>query len=332
MDPSLESKLHAEILDRREKIEAIISAQGPQPRLQDLLGEIDRVLEKFTVGSYGACEKCHEAIEVERIASDPLCRNCLDHLSREEQRVLEHDLDLAYRVQRRLLPKEDLTLDAWTTAHHYEPVGPVSGDYCDIVVPPDGGGMMYFFIGDVSGKGVAASLLMAQLHAIIRSLVPKTPPIATLFEEANRLFCEGSPKGHFATIAGGRAYPDGRVELCNAGHPPPLHFHGGSLGPIARTGLPLGAMCRSTFFPREICLAPGDRLILYTDGLTEARNASGEFYGDDALRQAILSHRGAGARTLVDYLLKQVNSFCARAPRTDDITLLVVDRNGIRAS
>jgi sigma-B regulation protein RsbU (phosphoserine phosphatase) len=91
-------------------------------------------------------------------------------------------------------------------------------------------------------------------------------------------------------------------------------------------------MHRSTFVSREICLAPGDRLILYTDGLTEARNASGDFYGDDSLRQAILSHRGAGARTLVDHLLKQVNSFSARAPRADDITLLVVDRIGARVS
>jgi sigma-B regulation protein RsbU (phosphoserine phosphatase) len=332
MDHSLESRLHAEILDRREKIQAIVASQGPQPRLLDLLGEIDRALEKFSVGSYGSCETCHEDIEIERIVSDPLCRNCLDHLSREEQRVLEHDLDLAYHVQRRLLPKEDLALEAWTTAYHYEPVGPVSGDYCDIVVPPDRGGIMYFFIGDVAGKGVAASLLMAQLHAIIRSLVPKSPSMAILFEEANRLFGEGSPKGHFATLAGGVAHPDGRVELCNAGHPPPLHLHGGSLDPIARTGLPLGAMRRSTFVSREIRLAPGDRLILYTDGVTEARSASGDFYGDDALRRAILSHGSAGARTLVDQLLKQVNSFSARAPRADDITLLVVDRTGLRVS
>jgi sigma-B regulation protein RsbU (phosphoserine phosphatase) len=328
MDNSLHATLHADILDRREKIQTIIGSQGPHPHLLHLLGEIDRALEKINVGAYGICETCHDAIETERIVADPLCRNCLDHLTREEQSVLEHDLDLAYQVQRRLLPREDLTLDSWTTAFHYEPVGPVSGDYCDIVVPQQAAGAMYFFVGDVSGKGVAASLLMAQLNAIIRSLVPKAPGIAKLVEEANRLFCEGSPRGHFATLAAGLAQPDGRVEICNAGHCPPLHLHKGSLEPVRRTGLPLGALCESSFLSREIHLAPGDRLILYTDGLTETRNTSGDFFGEDAVQRAALAHRGGGARSMVNYLLREAHAFSTSAPRIDDLTLLVIERPG----
>jgi sigma-B regulation protein RsbU (phosphoserine phosphatase) len=326
MDQVLQTRLQADILDRREKIQAIIGAHGPHNHLLHLLGEIDRALEKITAGSFGLCETCHDAIESERIAADPLCRNCLDHLTAEEQKVLEQDLDLAYQVQRRLLPKDGLTLGSWTSAYHYDPVGPVSGGYCDIVVPQDAGGRVYYFVGDVAGKGVAASLLMAQLNAIIRSLLPKAPPIATLVEEANRLFCEGSPKGHFATLAGGLAHPDGRVEICNAGHCPPLHIHSGSSSAIRRTGLPLGAMCESTFLSREIRMAPGDRLVFYTDGMTETRNPSGEFFGEERVERALLAHRGQGPRSTVDYLLGEVGLFGTGAQRVDDLTLLVVER------
>lgn len=328
MDQSLLAKLRADILERRGKIRDIVDSEGPHPHLMHLLGEIDRALEKIGAGTYGTCETCHDSIEADRIVADPLCRNCLDHLSREEQAILEHDLDLAYEVQRRLLPKQDFAHEGWTTAYHYEAVGPVSGDYCDIVVPPEGGGRIYFFVGDVAGKGVAASLLMAQLNAIIRSVVPKALGIAALIEETNRLFCEGSPRGHFATLAGGLACADGRVELCNAGHPPPLHLSMGSLVPIRRTGLPLGAMCTGSYVARDVRLDPGDRLILYTDGLTETRNASGDFFGDEALARAVLAHRDRGAASLVQHVLREVTSFRAGAPRTDDTTLLVIERSG----
>ncbi len=98
--------------------------------------------------------------------------------------------------------------------------------------------------------------------------------------------------------------------------------------PITRTGLPLGAMCKASFVAREVRLDPGDRMILYTDGVTEARNAAGDLFGEEALRGAVLTHAGRGPASLVRHLLSEVQRFRAHTPKTDDTTLLVVERTG----
>ena len=100
--------------------------------------------------------------------ADPLARFCIDHLSPHEQQMLERDLEMAARIQAELLPQPDSAFGSWQVARHYEAAGPVSGDYCDLA--PDGNGSLFFMLGDVSGKGVAAAMLMTQLHAMFRSL------------------------------------------------------------------------------------------------------------------------------------------------------------------
>src|SRR5438552_692848 len=106
-------------------------------------------------GSFGICEHSHESIETDRLIADPLMRFCLDHLNGQQRNALEQDLQLAAQIQRGLLPRPDLFRDGWQVSYHYEPAGVVSGDYCDVVEAGDGD--IYFMLGDVSGKGVAAS-------------------------------------------------------------------------------------------------------------------------------------------------------------------------------
>ena len=152
MLPSIESRLQSQLLDRRKKIERALAEVGEREHLAALLREVDVALEKISKGSYGMCETCHESIDTERLLADPLCRNCLEHLTVSERKALESDLDLAYQIQTALLPRRNLDVKGWTIAHHYDPAGPVSGDYFDLIPAPHDPGSVYFLVGDVSAS------------------------------------------------------------------------------------------------------------------------------------------------------------------------------------
>jgi phosphoserine phosphatase RsbU/P len=219
-------------------------------------------------GSYGLCQECHETIEQDRLLADPLVCYCLDHLIQSQRAALQRDLALASQVQRNLLPQVDLRAGGWETSYHYAPVGPVSGDYCDLI---PSNGQLFFVLGDVSGKGVAASMLIAHLHALFRSLTGMDLPLGQMVTQANRIFCESALAGQYATLVCGQAKPTGEVEIHNAGHWPAIVVgHGGVLR-IESTGLPLGMFHEVDFSATRLHLDAGDMLFLYTDGLSEAR-------------------------------------------------------------
>jgi len=321
-----EEALRGELLARRERLQDVEVDAAQAVQIERLLREVDEALLRFDAGTYGLCDVCHDPVERERLYGDPLLRTCLDHLTATEQEALQRDLDLASRVQGELLPKRNLALDGWDIAYHYEPVGIVSGDYCDIV-PPDGrDGDLYFLLGDVAGKGVAASMLMASLRAIVRTLVDANLPLSALVERANRLFCESILPSHFATLVVGRADARGRVEICNGGHPPPLVVRREAIASVASTGLPLGLFCSSDYKVTSHVLSPGDVLLLYSDGLSEAHDRSGTEYG--AQRVAEVARRGHSMppRALVDACMKDVAAFAGGTPRADDLTIMAIRR------
>lgn len=164
MPAVFDNYLERQLLSRRDKLEHAAARSDAPAKLQYLLAEVDRALAKLEDGSYGICETCHDCIECDRLLCDPLVRFCLDHLTRRERSALEQDLELAASVQKALLPKQDIDINSWHVCYHYDPAGVVSGDYCDVIDAEDAG--LYFMVGDVSGKGVAASMLMAHLHAM----------------------------------------------------------------------------------------------------------------------------------------------------------------------
>lgn len=313
-----------QLQERREKLQEAIPQTKESSQLRDLLKEVDTALEKIARGTYGLCEACHDTIESERLIVDPLIRNCLDHLTSTEQRMLERDLDLAYEVQKNLLPKQGLRVHGWETAYHYEPAKSVSGDYCDLI---DVGDYLYFFIGDVSGKGVAASIMMAHLYAIFRSLVHAQHPFEKLTDEANRLFCEGTLSSHFATLVCGKANARGEIEISNAGHVPPLVVRDSRIETVSPTGIPLGMFCNSNYTSHKLTLTRGESLVLYTDGVTETRDASGGFYGQDKLANLVDRKRSLAATDLVRACLDDLNTHRAGTTKTDDTTMLIVKRS-----
>src|SRR5437867_8730704 len=245
MNNTVESLLREQLTERRERLESAATAVPGDEQVKRLLREVDAALERMDRGTFGVCVSCHDSVEADRLVADPLLEYCIDHLTPTEQRRLEQDLDLAARVLRGLLPPASLSFPGYEVARHYEGAGPVSGDYCDAVGAEDGS--LYFAIGDVSGKGVAASMLMAHLHASLRALVPLNMPLDQLVARASSLFCESALPSHFATLVLGRAARAGEVEISNAGHVPPLIARGREIERVAPNGIPIGMFCDARF-------------------------------------------------------------------------------------
>src|SRR5262245_25760430 len=212
----LDLVMRDQLVERRERVATALSSVGADPQLTALLRDVDAALQRFESGTYGLCERCHEAMETDRLIANPLERFCLGCLTADEQRALEDDLTLASQIQRGLLPCRNLRVEGWHFDYRYEPACSVSGDYVDII--PNGEGDPYFIRGDVSGKGFAASMLMAKLHAVFRTLIPLGLRIDQLTERASRLFGESTLPGQFATLILGHVSTDrGAVSMCNAG-------------------------------------------------------------------------------------------------------------------
>src|SRR5438874_8939681 len=193
--PSLVYELRPKIVARRERLQAAAGSVSAE-YVHDLLAEIDAALQRIDNGSYGLCETCRDPIEPDQLDRNPMVRFCLDHLTEKEMRAHEQDLELATQIQARLLPAKEITAGSWQTHYRYEPAGVVGGDYCEIVGSLDGKSL-FFAVGDVTGKGVAASLLMTHLSAIFRSLIPLDLPLTEMMSRANRLFCESTPATHY---------------------------------------------------------------------------------------------------------------------------------------
>lgn len=312
-----------QLLERRARLLAA-GASVSAAYLNDLLAEIDSALQRIDNGSYGLCESCHDSIEADRLERNPLVRFCLDHLSPSELQAHQQDLELATQIQSKLLPPRDIALESWDTQYRYEPVGAVGGDYCELIVLSDGKSL-FFAVGDVAGKGVAASLLMTHLSAIFRSLLSLDLSLADLVSRANRLFCEGTAPSHYATLVCGRATAAG-VELCNAGHCRPLLLQRDATQRLDPTGLPLGLFCDSEYTVRHLSLGAGESLVLYSDGITEAQNPAGDEYKEERLIRSLRDHFEHGAGPMADNVLQDVVRFRQTRPPVDDMTLLIVRR------
>jgi len=320
----VDTVLRGQLLDRRRKLQTAIAHYEQSERLAGLLQEVDSALARMEEGTFGLCKACHEPIETERLISNPLLQFCLAHLTEAEQRSLERDLEMARRIQTALLPKTKLAFSGWESCYHYQPAGPVSGDYCDLVESADGN--LHFVFGDVSGKGVAASILTGHLHAMFRALITAGLPLDELLARANTLFCESTMPAWYATLVCGRADGAGGIEIANAGHCPPLWIGASRATAIAATGLPLGLFCNSTYGVEKVSLHSGESLLLYTDGVPEARDRTNVDYGQERLSRLAFAQRHLTAEALIHACLADLRAFQTGTSQADDITLMVLRR------
>jgi len=312
--------LRDQLLLRREKLETAM-AKSQTANLVQLLDAVDRAIERVDVGSYGICEVCEGTVEPQRLLADPLAKVCLDCLPPAEQRALENDLELASRIQSGLLPYAGKATGSWKVSYHYEPAGVVSGDYLDLITHGDD---LYFMVGDVSGKGIAASMLMANLHAMFRALIPTGLPLEQLIERANRIFSESTLPTQYATLICGKADSFGSVEICNAGHVPPYLVSAQGVRSFPSAAVPVGLFCDQQFSSMQLHLAPGDGLVLYTDGVSEAEDGEGRQYGESSFARLLGGCMALNSEELVNTCIEDLLKFRAGSARVDDQTLMVL--------
>lgn len=318
--PSIKNHLS----ERRERLQETIKYVPDPAKLFNLLQQVDSALERIDSGSYGICDVCHDPIETDRLIMDPLLTVCLDHLNNFQKKALEQDLELAIKIQRNLLPQNNLSINGWDFCYHYNPAGTVSGDFCDFIKLDDDS--VLFVLGDVSGKGISASLMMSHIHALIRSLLSLNLPVNEIVTRVNRLFCESTLSTHYATMVFGKARSDGNIELCIAGHNPPMFTQNGNINSVNATGIPVGLFCNSEYEQINIKLEKGNSLILYTDGLTEASVDENE-YGEERLKHNLLKSKGLSAKNLLDSIITDQRSFIKNTAIFDDVTVSVLTKN-----
>jgi phosphoserine phosphatase RsbU/P len=235
---------------------------------------------------------------------------------------LQTQLELARQVQLRLLPERRCCLSDWEVAFSYESAGFVSGDYVDLI--PAGADAFYFALGDVSGKGVAASMLMSHLHATLRTLLPSNRTIEEVVTIASSTFCQSALPAQFATLVLGKADRSGNVELVNAGHNPVLLLEGAEVEVIAAASLPLGMFCSTEFASVKRRVSPESTLFLYSEWITESTDEAGNEFGQNRLTEALLQSRNLLPSAVVEAIQRSIIGFTNAAQPRDDRTMLAL--------
>ena len=241
-----------------------------------------------------------------------------------EKKRLEGQLEVARQVQLELLPAQDPELEGFDISAYNFPTEEVSGDYYDWVrIYED---QIGFVVADVSGKGVPAALLMAFLRASLRAAIHIGYAPHISMAKVNYLLWESIERNQFVTAFYSVLDASNRTLVyTNAGHSPPLLLEtDGSARFIERGGLPLGMFRDTRYYEYYLSLEPGQVLVLYTDGVTEATNKDGEEYGVERLEQAVRAGRHLSAREMIDFIHRDVLKWTDGQGAGDDITFFII--------
>jgi sigma-B regulation protein RsbU (phosphoserine phosphatase) len=290
---------------------------------------IDTSLEKMEQGTYGICEICHDAVDSELLLMDFTATVCLGHYTEQELRQLESELELSQVVQRALLPAHVPSIPSYDIAAFSRPAQIVTGDYFDFLQFDDG--THGFVIGDVSGHGVSAGMLMASLQTVFHTLTPEVDSPVDVLKRINRLYVHNINFTTFVTLFFARLDPQTRLlSYASAGHNPPLLYRTSTRESawLKPTGPAVGLVDGVGYRYDEIQLSRGDILLLYTNGLVEALNPQGtEQFGYDRLLEFVRQNEESHANELIQKLRQALNDFTQGGLLIDDITLVVCKVN-----
>jgi sigma-B regulation protein RsbU (phosphoserine phosphatase) len=241
------------------------------------------------------------------------------------RRQMERELELASAIQRDLFPQELPRVPGLELAAANRQARLVGGDYYDVLGDKE---RPLLVVADVAGKGISASLLMATIQATLRALLVFPQSLTELVNRANRLLCGSMPGNRYATLMLVRCEAgSGECEYVNAAQCQAIvRRQTGQMELLDATGLPVGMFPGVKYESRRVRLAPGDVLVIYSDGVTDAQAPSGEEFGLERLRQCVDQLAGETAQGICDGLLEAVSRFVEETPQYDDITVMVVRR------
>ena len=282
-------------------------------------GSIDTAVEAMRCGARSFVQKPWEETTLLEIIEREITEA---RAERRRDRRQERDFEEARLIQRGLLPTAFPQVPGVDVAVSWQPADGVGGDCFDTI---GFGGAIGVSVADIAGKGLPAALLMSNLQAAVRAFAQDATAPSSICASVNRLLCRNMAPGRFATFCYARVDAAARrLVYSNAGHNPPLHITaGGKLTPMTVGGMVLGVFPDTGYEQAELPLASGDRLVFYTDGITEARDAAGDEFGDERLMAAALDVRGRSAEAIKSALLDDVNTFTG-GNFEDDATLIVV--------
>jgi serine phosphatase RsbU (regulator of sigma subunit) len=257
-------------------------------------------------------------------------RNALNDLTRHQRDELLKEVELAAEVQRLFLPSSDPDTAGFEIAGDMHPARVVGGDYYDYLARPDG--RMRLVIADVSGKGVAAALLMSATAAAVQLETNEPRKLCEVASHLNKELYALQDDGRFVTVLLGELDPrNGKLKYINCGHNPALlvRADGGEAVWLDASWTPVGMSPEMECSLEEITLAPGDIMVWYTDGLTDASDRGVNEFGTKRLLESVRRHSGGSAREICDQLWRDVAAFTQRDSLDDDLTLMVIKMKNV---
>ena len=307
----------------REGLELIPRVRAQDPLLPIVVmtgwGSVDTAVEAMRRGARSFVQKPWEDVALLEIVGREI-----EEAQATRRRDAKHqrEFEEARLIQRGLLPATLPETPGIDLASSWKPADGVGGDCFDVLTFPSGA--VGITIADVAGKGVPAALLMSNLQAAVRAFAQDGAAPASVCASVNRLLCRNMAPGRFVTFC--YAYIDAsrrKLTYANAGHNPQFIVRsGGAVDRMVPGGTVLGVLSEGTYEQGAFALSPDDRLVFFTDGITEGRNPAGEEFGEDQLAAAAVDHRSLPAEAMLEAILRDVERFNVGAYE-DDATLIV---------
>jgi serine phosphatase RsbU (regulator of sigma subunit) len=244
-----------------------------------------------------------------------------------KDKLLAHsELESGRAVQKAMNPEPAPFVPGWNVWLFTRSANEVGGDLVDFLRLD--GGRFGVAIGDVAGKGLGAALFMVKIQSTIRALAPEFESLSDLASKLNSILMRDGIPGKFASLMFVRIdSPGGRLRFVNAGHMPPLIVSGGGLSELPKGNPALGLSADTQFAERDVTLETGHSLLIYSDGLTEAQNQEGEFYGLERLKMLCRESSSISAQSFGEKLVHSVSAFEGDARRTDDLSLVILQKS-----